>query len=57
MEEGLIIRGMAIIRQVQWKGFPSEDATWEGEQNLQHPGLLLLEDKQTWEGRIVMSLP
>ena len=27
---------------VQWKGFPSEDATWEGEQILQHPTLLLL---------------
>ena len=40
---------------IQWKGLPSEDATWEGEQILQHPALLLLEDKQIWEGRTVMS--
>ena len=40
---------------IQWKGFPSEDATWEGEQILQHPALLLLEDKHIWEGRTVMS--
>ena len=40
---------------IQWKGFPSEDATWEGEQILQHPALLLLEDKQIWEGRTIMS--
>jgi hypothetical protein len=32
-----------------------EDATWEGEHILQHPGLMLLEDKQCWEGRTVMS--
>jgi hypothetical protein len=32
-----------------------EDATWEGEHILQHPGLMLLEDKQSREGRIVMS--
>ena len=47
MEEGLVIRGMAIIGLVQWKGLPNEDATWEGEQILQHCGLLLLEDKET----------
>ena len=40
---------------IQWKGFPSEDDTWEGEQILQHPTLILLEDKQIWEGRAIMS--
>ena len=40
---------------VQWKGFPNEDATWEGEQILQHLALLLHEDKKIWEGRTVMS--
>jgi hypothetical protein len=34
-----------------------EDATWEGEHILQHPGLMLLEDKQSREGRTVMSRP
>jgi hypothetical protein len=34
-----------------------EDATWESEHILQHPGLRLLEDKQSQEGRTVMSLP
>jgi hypothetical protein len=32
-----------------------KDATWEGEHILQHPGLMLLEDKQSQEGRTVMS--
>jgi hypothetical protein len=40
---------------VKWKDFPIEDATWEGEQVLQHPGLKLLVDKQSWAGRTVMS--
>ena len=40
---------------VQWKDFPSEEATWEDEKSLQHPNLALLEDKQYWVGRIVMS--
>ena len=31
---------------VQWKDLPSEDATWEEENILQHPNLKLLEDKQ-----------
>ena len=31
---------------VKWKELPMEDATWEGEQVLQHPSLQLLEDKQ-----------
>jgi hypothetical protein len=34
-----------------------EDATWEGEKILQHPGLMLLEDKKSREGRTVMSRP
>ena len=42
---------------IQWKGLPSEDATWEGEKILQHPILLMLGDKNIWEGRIVMSPP
>ena len=42
---------------IHWKGLPKEDATWEGKQILQHPALLLFEDKQIWEGRIVMSPP
>jgi hypothetical protein len=32
-----------------------EDATWENEQVLQFPSLKLLEDKQIWVGRTVMS--
>jgi hypothetical protein len=46
-----------VIREclVRRRGFPVEDATWEGEHILQHPGLMLLEDKQSQEGRIVMS--
>eukprot|EP00253_Pinus_taeda_P033316 PITA_33316 len=31
---------------VRWKNLPDEDATWESEENLQHPSLQLLEDKQ-----------
>jgi hypothetical protein len=42
-----------IIKEclVKWRGLPVEDATWEGEHILQHPGLMLLEDKQSREGR------
>ena len=40
---------------VKWKELPIEDATWEGEKVLQHPGLQLLEDKQFQAGRLVMS--
>ena len=31
---------------VQWKDFPSEEATWEDENFLQHPKLAFLEDNQ-----------
>ena len=46
-----------VIREylVQRKELPPEDATWEGEQVLQHPSLQLLKDKQCQAGRIVMS--
>jgi hypothetical protein len=40
---------------VRWRGLPVEDATWEGEHILQHPGLMLLGEKKSWEGRTVMS--
>jgi hypothetical protein len=41
---------------IKWKNLPIEDATWEGEKILQHPGLQLLEDKQSQAGRTVMSM-
>jgi len=41
---------------IRWRGLPVEDAIWESEQVLQHPGLVFLEDKQFREGRNVMSL-
>ncbi|XP_059068770.1 uncharacterized protein LOC131859216 [Cryptomeria japonica] len=40
---------------VKWKSLPVEDATWENDKNLQHPSLWLLEDKQSWGGRTVIS--
>ena len=40
---------------VQWKDFPSEEATWEDEKILQHPNLASLEEKQYWVGRNFMS--
>ena len=30
----------------QWRNLLNEDATWEGEKILQHPSLLLLEEKK-----------
>jgi hypothetical protein len=46
-----------VIREylVVWRGLSTKDATWEEEQILQHPNLELLGDKQSWEGRTVMS--
>ena len=46
-----------VIREylVKWKELPMEDATWEGEQVLQHPSLQLLKDKQFQARRTVMS--
>jgi hypothetical protein len=47
-----------VIREclIKWRGLPVEDATWESEQVLQHPELVLLEDKQFREGRTVTSI-
>ena len=40
---------------VQWKDFPSEEATLEYEQNWKHPNMELLEDKKYWVGSTAMS--
>jgi hypothetical protein len=46
-----------VIREyhVRWRDWPVENASWESEHILQHPSLRLLEDKQSREGRIVIS--
>ena len=42
------LRNMSIKEcLIKWKNLPIKDATWEGEQILQHPGLQLLEDKHS----------
>jgi hypothetical protein len=41
---------------IRWNDLPEEDATWESDQILQHLNLQILEDKQSQEGRTVMSL-
>ena len=46
--KGSGIKEMTMIRVVQSK---------HGGHILQHSGVLLLEDKKTWEGRNVISLP
>ena len=40
---------------VQWKDFPSEEATWKEEKKFQHMNLALLEDNKYWVGRTIMS--
>lgn len=40
---------------VKWKNLHIDDVTWENEEILQHPDLQLLEAKQSWGGRIVVS--
>ncbi|XP_059073200.1 uncharacterized protein LOC131874014 [Cryptomeria japonica] len=40
---------------IKWKNLLAEDATWENEEILLHSTLQLLEDRQFWEGRTVMS--
>jgi hypothetical protein len=47
-----------VIREclIRWKGIPVEDAIWESEQVLQHPGLVLFEEKKFKEGWTEMSL-
>jgi hypothetical protein len=48
----------SVIKEclIRWRGLPVEDTTWESEQVLQNPRLVLLKDKQFREGRAVMSL-
>ena len=51
------LRSRVIIEcLIRWRELLVDDATWESEQVLQHPRLVLLEDKQFREGRTVMSL-
>ena len=46
-----------IIKEylVQWEELPREEATWEGQNILQHPSLKLLGDREYWEGGTIMS--
>ena len=46
-----------FIYVISFSSSPTWGKTSLGEQNLQHLGLLLPKDRQTWEGRTVMSLP
>ena len=46
-----------FIYVISFSSSPTWGKTSLGEQILQHLGLLLPKDKQTWEGRTVMSLP
>jgi hypothetical protein len=38
-----------------WRYFLVDDLIWEGDPNLQHPDFQFLGDKQSREGRIIMS--
>ena len=55
MQERKLRNRVILEYLVKWKELPMEDATWEGEQVLQHPSLQLLEAKQSQAGRVVMS--
>jgi hypothetical protein len=63
LEEIIIVRERGlrsrVLREywVRWRDWLVDDATWESEHILQHLGLRLLEDKQSHEGRTVMSPP
>ena len=39
---------------VQWKRFPSEEATWEDENFFQHPNLEFIEENKYWVGSTIM---
>ena len=56
----LDVREKKLRRQVigeyliKWKDMPVDDATWEGEEILQHPESTLFEDKQFQAGQTIM---
>jgi hypothetical protein len=51
------LRNMVIQEYlIWWRDLPVDDATWEGDHILQHLNLHLLKDKQSREGKIMMSL-
>jgi hypothetical protein len=62
LEEVLEFREWKLRRRVinecliRWRGLPIKDSTWESEKVLQHPRLVMLEDKKSREGRTVISL-